>query len=71
MNKIYLNPELCKDMSTSYEGRGNLKVHTNTLLRSTSFDETHRNFFQTQAGKTLTLLRRQTDLPGWFWVEIV
>lgn len=71
MFKIYLNPELCKDMSTSYEGHGKLKVNTNTLLRFTSFDEAHRNFFKTHEGKILTLSRNRVDLPGWFWVETI
>jgi len=73
MDKIYLNPDLCEDMILSYTGKGKLRVFADTLLRSSSFDEAHRNFLQTWArsGKSLTLSRNQSDLPGWFWVETI
>lgn len=71
MSKIYLNPDLCEDMNVSYDGNAKLRVFADTLLRSSSFDEVHRNFLQTWArsGKSLTLARDKSDLPGWFWVE--
>jgi hypothetical protein len=71
MNKIYLNEHLCEDMIIPYEGTGMLKASADTLLLYNSFDETHRQFFQKKSGKTLKLSRRESDLPGWFRVEIV
>lgn len=73
MNKIYLNPDLCEDMIVSYEGKAKLRVFADTLLRSSSFDEVHSNFLKNWAksGKSLTLTRNESDLPGWFWVETI
>jgi hypothetical protein len=71
MNKIYLNEHLCEDMVVTYEGSGMLKASADTLLLYNSFDEKHRQFFQNKSGKTLKLSRRESDLPGWFRVEIV
>lgn len=69
MNKIYLNQDICKDLYVSYDGYEMLRASADMLLIYNTFDESHRKLFQKNAGKTLKLTRRESDLPGWFRVE--
>lgn len=75
---IYLNMQQCEDFAPRgtedpYFGPAGIKIVTaaDALLRSRDYDEEHRKVLGSFGQKTLVLVRRETDGPGWFGIEKV
>ena len=77
MDAIYTDRSQCDYFGAPYFGGGELVVAADTLLASKGpsggYDAEHTAFLSSFGGKTLVLIRTETDTigPGWWRVKEV
>ncbi len=70
-NQVYLDTEQCNTFSANYRGKYIFSVRADALLSSkfSGYDDYHYDLLQPFKSKLITLVRTNSDFPGWYSIK--